>query len=242
MLEAIEKLLILQDRDRKLARVKNELARIEPERNQLQSRAASTQSSLDAAKLRTKQIESQRKDLELEVEAQKQKIAKYSIQQFETKKNDEFKAIGNEIETCKATITKIEDKEIELMEQAEAAQKEVAVAMQAANEAKKHVDGQITELAGREENLKKELAELTTNREELASAVDEDARSRYERLLKNKGENVVVGIQHGVCGGCHMKFPQQIVLSCRREEGIVTCPNCGRILYYTRDMDLAVAD
>ena len=57
-----------------------------------------------------------------------------------------------------------------------------------------------------------------------------------------KGGNVIVGIQHGVCGGCHMKFPQQIVLSCRREEEIVTCPNCGRILYYTRDMDLAVAD
>lgn len=242
MLEAIEKLLILQDRDRKIARVQDELARIEPERQQLKSRASNTQASLDAAKLRGKQIESQRKDLELEVEAQKQKIAKYSVQQFETKKNEEFKAIGHEIETCKASITKIEDKELELMEQAEAAQKEVAAAMQTANDAKKHVDGQITDLNGREENLTKELAELTTNREELASAVDEDARSRYERLLKNKGENVVVGIQHGVCGGCHMKFPQQIVLSCRREEAIVTCPNCGRILYYTRDMDLAVAD
>jgi hypothetical protein len=242
MLEAIEKLLILQDRDRKISRVKNELERIAPERQQLQTRASQTQSSLDAAKLRVKQIESQKKDLELEVEAQKQKIAKYSIQQFETKKNDEFKAIGHEIENCKATITKIEDKEIELMEQAEAAQKDVAAASQTANEAKKHVDGQVAELAAREENLKKEFEELTVNREELASAVDEDTRSRYERLLKNKGENVVVGIQHGVCGGCHMKFPQQVVLSCRREESIVTCPNCGRILYYTRDMDLAVAD
>ncbi len=242
MLESIEKLLILQDRDRKLARVKNELARIEPERQQLQGRAASTQSSLDAAKLRGKQIESQRKDLELEVEAQKSKIAKYSIQQFETKKNEEFKAIGHEIETCKANITKIEDKEIELMEQAEAAQKDVVAATQVAQEAKKHLDGQIADLNGREENLKKEFLELTANREELASAVEESAYSRYERLLKNKGENVVVGIQHGVCGGCHMKFPTQIVLSCKREEEIVTCPNCGRILYYTRDMDMVVAD
>lgn len=242
MLESIEKLLILQDRDRKISRVKNELARIEPERRELQSRAANTQTSLDAAKLRVKKIETERKDLELQVEAQKQKIAKYSIQQFETKKNEEFKAIGHEIESCKKTITEIEDKEIELMEQAEAAQKEVVAATQLASEAKKHVDGQITELNGREENLKKELDELSANREELAAAVDESARSRYERLLKQKGENVVVGIQHGVCGGCHMKFPQQIVVSCRREEELVTCPNCGRILYYTRDMDLAVAD
>src|SRR5690606_4379649 len=115
-------------------------------------------------------------------------------------------------------------------------------ATQVANEAKKQIEEQIENLNGRESNLTKELAELTANREELALAVDEAARSRYERLLKNKGGNVVVGIQHGVCGGCHMKFPTQIVVSCKREDEIVTCPNCGRILYYTRDMDMAVAD
>ncbi|MEO7298021.1 MAG: C4-type zinc ribbon domain-containing protein [Verrucomicrobiota bacterium] len=242
MLESIEKLLVLQDRDRNIAHVKEELERIPPERQFLQARAHQTQASLDAAKLRVKQIESQRKDLELEVDAQKQKIAKYSIQQFETKKNDEFKAIGNEIGTCKANITKIEDQQLDLMEKAEAAQKEVATSNQAASEAKKHVDGQIADLDGREENLKKELAELLVNRETLAEAVEEGARARYDRLVKNKGGNVVVGIQHGVCGGCHMKFPIQIVLSCKREEDIITCPNCGRILYYTRDMDMAVAD
>ena len=94
----------------------------------------------------------------------------------------------------------------------------------------------------REENLKKELAELESNREELLAAVDENARSRYERLLKNKGATVVVGVQHGVCGGCHMKLPAQILVSCQAQQELVTCINCGRILYYTRDMDLAVAD
>ncbi len=242
MLESIEKLLVLQDRDRKIAHLKEELARIEPERQLLNSRASSTQASLEAAKLRGKQIESQRKDLELEAEAQKQKIEKYSIQQFQTKKNEEFKAIGHEIDSCKAAIIKLEDKQLELMEQAEAAHQQIVAATQSAQEAKKQVDGQIADLAGREENSKKDLEELSTHREDLATAVEEGARARYERLLKNKGGNVVVGIQHGVCGGCHMKFPTQIILSCKREEEIVACPNCGRILYFTRDMDMVVAD
>jgi predicted nucleic acid-binding Zn-ribbon protein len=86
------------------------------------------------------------------------------------------------------------------------------------------------------------LAELESNREQISMAVDEGARSRYERLVKNKGTNVVVGVQHGVCGGCHMRLPTQILVSCRAQQEIVTCINCGRILYYTRDMDLAVAD
>jgi hypothetical protein len=65
---------------------------------------------------------------------------------------------------------------------------------------------------------------------------------RYERLRKSKGEKVVVGVAHGVCGGCHMRLPAQILVSCQAEQEIVTCPNCGRLLYYTRDMSLAVAD
>jgi predicted nucleic acid-binding Zn-ribbon protein len=83
---------------------------------------------------------------------------------------------------------------------------------------------------------------LQTGREELAAAVEETARVRYERLMKSKGENVVVGVQHGVCGGCHMKLPAQILVTCRSQQEIVACINCGRILYYTRDMALAAAE
>ena len=242
MFEAIEKLLILQDRDRKLRHVRDELMRVEPERRDLLSKATSAQSGLESAKHRGKQIESDRKKLELDAEALKEKIEKYSIQQFQTKKNEEFKALGNEIVTCKNGITKLEDQQIELMEQAEGALKEISAATVTANEAKKRVDQQMENLAAREGNLKKELAELEANRNELAEAVESHILDRYERLLSTKGGNVVVGIEHGVCGGCHMKFPTQVIVSCKQGQEIVTCPNCARILYYTRDMDLAVAD
>jgi uncharacterized protein len=242
MFEPIEKLLILQDRDRKIRRVRGELAHIEPQRQSFRSKASGAQAALEAARNRVKQIESDRKALELEVEAKKQLIIKYANQQLQTRKNEEYRALTHEIDMCKEEIHKIEDKEIELMEQAEAAQKEVAKATQAANEAKKILDEQIAQLDARETNLKTELADLETNREELASAVDESTRGRYERLVRNKGENVVVGVQHGVCGGCHMKLPAQILVTCQAQQELVTCTNCGRILYYTRDMDLAVAE
>jgi predicted nucleic acid-binding Zn-ribbon protein len=242
MLDTIEKLLILQDRDRKIHRVQQELAQIAPERESLRGRASSTQTQLDAAKTRVKQIESERKQLELDVEAKKTQINKYANQQLETRKNEEYRALAHEIQTCKGDITKIEDREIVLMEQTEVAQKEVARANSAANEAKKLADSQIAELGQREENFKKELATLQSGRAELASAVDEVARNRYERLLKSKGDTAVVGIDHGVCGGCHMKLQQQLIVSCQAQKEIVTCSSCGRILYYTRDMDLTGGD
>jgi len=242
MLEIIEKLLVLQDRDRKINRVQQELAHIGPERETFRTRATASQAQLDAAKSRVKQLESDRKQLELEVEGKKTQIEKYANQQLQTRKNEEYRALAHEIETCKADIMKIEDKEIVLMEQAEAAQREVVRATLEANAAKKMVEDQIAQLGQREENLKKDLAEMQQGRAELAAAVDPSALNRFERLFKSKGDNVVVGVHHGVCGGCHMKLPAQILVSCQGQKELVACSNCGRILYYTRDMALAAAD
>ena len=242
MQEIIEKLLVLQDRDRKLLRVTQELAHIGPERESLKAKAASTQTALEAAKLSVKKIESERKQRDLEIEGKKAQIEKYLNQQLLTRKNEEYKALTHEIEMAKEVIFKIEDAQIVLMEQAEVAQKNVITATAEAAAAKKLVDDQIGLLNQREENLKKEFTELTSSREQLASAVDDSTRSRYERLFKSKGENVVVTVEHSACGGCHMKLPTQIVTNTRAQGELVTCPNCGRILYFTRDMSLTAAD
>jgi uncharacterized protein len=242
MLDTIEKLLILQDRDQKISRQQGELARIEPERQMLKVKDTNAQAALESAKLRVRELESARKDLELEVETKKQAIVRYANQQFQTRKNEEYRALQHEIDGCKEAIFGIENQEIELMEQGEAAQKEVLQATQTGKEIRKLVDEQLALLAAREDNLKKDLATLQTDRETLAAAVDEVARSRYERLVRSKGESVVVGIQHGVCGGCHMRVPPQLLVTCQGEKELVSCSNCGRILYYTSDMSLVVAE
>src|SRR6266487_1707676 len=164
MLDVIEKLLVLQDRDRNIRRVQGELAHIEPERQVFKAKFAGTQTQLENAKHRVKQTESERKHLELDVEAKQQQIERYANQQLQTRKNEEYRALAHEIETCKAEITKIEDQEIELMEQAEEAQKEVGRLTRESDEAKKLVEEQVARLGEREQNLRKELAELVSNR------------------------------------------------------------------------------
>lgn len=242
MREVIEKLLILQDRDRKLIRVQGELDHIEPERQAFLRKAAGSQTAMDAARQRLKEIETQRKSLELDVQAKKEQILRYANQQFQTRKNEEYRALQLEIDNTKAAIFSIENQEIELMEQAEAAQREVARASEAAAATKQLMDGQIAQLNAREQSLKAELAQVSGLRAQQAHAIDETTRAKYERLLKSKGSNVVVGVQHGVCGGCHMRLPPQLLVACQAYKELVTCINCGRILYYTRDMDMAVAE
>ena len=108
MLDVIEKLLVLQDRDRKILQTKDELAHVEPERRDFQARTTGSQAKLDAAKLRVKHLESDRKKIELDVEAKQQQSDKYATQQLQTKKNEEYRALQNEIENCKKAIGVLE--------------------------------------------------------------------------------------------------------------------------------------
>ncbi|MBI5388443.1 MAG: hypothetical protein HZA90_27580 [Verrucomicrobia bacterium] len=242
MLDVIKNLLALQDRDRKLMQVREELSRLEPERHTYTTKAAGTQARLDAVRLQAKHIESDRKKLELDVEAQKQLIEKYSLQQFQTRKNEEYRALTHEIDTCKATISGLEDQILELMEQGDVAQRETTLSNHEAQETKKLVEGRLAEIAKREDELRQQLSALEAGRNQLAAAVDEPVRLRYERLFKSKGNNVVVGIQRGVCGGCHMQLQRQTVVSCQAGQEVVACPNCGRILFFTPDMDTTVVE
>jgi predicted nucleic acid-binding Zn-ribbon protein len=242
MQEVIEKLLILQDRDRRILRTKEQLSRIQPEQAMLQTGADQSKAAADAAKLRLKQIEADRKQLELDVDTKKGQIEKYALQQFQTKKNEEYRALAHEMDAARAAIVGIEDRQLELMQQAEDVQREVTAATRQADEIRKTTEGQLKELTAREKNLSDELAELESNRTQLTDGIDSNTLYRYDRLLRSKGDNAVVGIEHGVCGGCHMKFPIQLTVACQAAKEIVSCPNCGRILYYTRDMDMVVAE
>src|ERR1043166_1146119 len=159
MLPVFENLLILQDRDRKIMRVEAELANIGPERAGIEAKAKDAQTALEAAKTKAKQLESERKRLELEVDSKKQQIEKYSLQQFQTKKNEEYRALAHEIETCKQAISKLEDQQLEFMEQIEGAQKAAQNAAAQTTQLVKAIEEQKAGLATKELRLKKELDE-----------------------------------------------------------------------------------
>ena len=74
--------------------------------------------------------------------------------------------------------------------------------------------------------------------------MDEGARSRYERLLKNKGATVVVGVQHGVCGGWPQRLPAKHSYCVNPGgEELGTGTGCGRILnQHAGTWGLAAAD
>ena len=233
MLPSIERLLILQDRDQKIRILRLELKNLPAERASLDSNLAAGSSRLDTAKQRARDVELEKKKLEVEAQTKRDSIAKFKTQQFQTRKNEEFQALSNEIKRFEGDIEKIEDRELELMEEAEKMKVTVAEAEKHHSQTRAHTDRQITEIEGKVKAIETQLAELEAEREKLGEGIDEDLLYQYNKLFVNKGGLAVVALEHETCMGCHMKLTTQTAVRVKGSKEILNCEQCGRILYYS---------
>ena len=231
MLEAIEKLLALQDRDQRLRTLRLELQSIPTEIAAKQKLIQDAANRLDAARSRSKAIEVEKKALEVEIAAKRDQIARYKTQQLQTRKNEEYSALSHEIENAERAISAIEDKELVLMEEAEGLAPQLAAADKAHAEDKAKYDAQIATIREKEGNLKTRIDEMAASRAGLLEGIDEDLVERYDRLFDTKNARAVVAVEHDVCTGCHMKVTAQTSLALRSDKAIVSCPQCGRLLH-----------
>jgi uncharacterized protein len=230
MLPEIEKLLVLQDRDRKIRVLKQELKLAPLERKELDEKLADAVKKLEAVKLKAKEMEVERKKLENEVLTKRDSINRFQTQKFQTRKNEEFQALNNEIKRYEGEIQGLEDRELDLMESGDKAKAEIAATDKETQAVKAQVERQVADIAAKIDAVAVQLKELEAERANLASEVDEELLDTFNRLFANKNE-AVVSLEHGVCMGCHMSVTTQTVVRVKGNREIVHCEQCGRILY-----------
>ena len=231
ILPAVTQLLVIQDRDRKLRQLKIELKNAPLEKKAMDTRLATASATLDASKLKAKEIEVKRKELENEVRARDDRIGKYEQQKLATKKNDEYQAYDHAIESLRKEIAGIEDKEMELMEAAEAQKPVIAAAEKEAADTRALVQRQVADIEAKVIAIEAQVAEIQADRDKLASAVDEELLDDYQRLFDRKDALAVAALVNEVCQGCHVKSQTHIVNSVKAAKVVTTCLNCARILY-----------
>ena len=233
MQQEIERLLILQDRDQKLRILRLELKNLPGERASLDSGLTASAKNLDETKQKMREIELEKKKLEGDAQAKRDSIGKFKSQQFQTRKNEEFQALTNEIKRYEGDIVKIEDREIELMEDAERFKTTVSEAEKLHAATKAHTERQLGEISGKIQAIEAQVAGLEAERAKLAEGIDEDLLYQYNKLFVNKAGLAVVALEHETCMGCHMKLTTQTAVRVRGMKDIVNCEQCGRILYYS---------
>ena len=227
----LEQLLVLQDRQQKIKQIQTEVETLPFQKKSLDAQLAVSMAGVEMLKQKARRVEMDRKKLELDVGTRTESISRLKTQQYQTRKNDEFQAIGHEIERYENEIRKIEDEELELMMEADKLRVDLGVEEKKAATVKESVARQTADLSAKAKTLESRLEELTKERAEIAGKIDEDLLGRFERLFKSKGDAVVVPLEHEVCTGCHMKVTTQTAHRAKAGKEIVSCENCGRILY-----------
>jgi len=228
----VEALLILQERDVRVAALTGELESLPDQIETVEDDLAARAAKFDTLKNMTRQIEADRKKLDLEVQTKQTAIARYRSQQQQTRKNEEFAALNHEIEHAEKDISALEDQELELMEAYDKGlvvvaegQKELAVFQEKSKQKKADLEKRTTVVTA-------ELAAAKEKQAEAEKTVEPDDLSRYRRILKSKKDVALVPINGGACGGCHMKLTSQTVLSAKGGENLTACENCGRLVYW----------
>jgi hypothetical protein len=230
----LEKLLILQDRDAKRLGLEATLKAVPRDIAAVEGKIAGEKAAIETARLELRELESNKKIIETEIGSAEDKLAKYRTQQSLVRKNEEFKALGHEIETTQATIGEWEGKELEVMYKIDEAKKKFAAAEAVLKANIAGHEGRIRTLKERETSL---IAELKAAQLEVITArgpLAEPELKIYDRIAA-KGMPACVPIRGGKCGGCHLKVSSEVESAARGKSSdgkLATCDQCGRLVYW----------
>ena len=228
----LDRLLEVQDRDRKIAQLVRESKDIPARKAEIESRLNAQRESLAAAQDELKKKTATTHQIEVDIESLKEKITKFREQQFQIKSNDDYRTLEKEIGDTQDRIRALEDQELVVMEEADEQRKLIAEREADLKREDSVVQQDITALDKRAESIEGEIHDLQIDREALAKDVESDWLRRYERIMKHVGDFAVVTVENGSCGGCHMNLPPQVVNDAKKTLSLTLCDFCGRILYW----------
>ncbi len=232
----IQALLILQDRDLKRQGLEAQLKAVPGDIAQVERKVAAEKAAIEAARQEVRELETKKKLLETEIGSAEAKVGQYRTQQLSIRKNDEYQAMGHQIETTMAQIADLEGQELEVMYAIDEAKKRFAAAEA---ELKANIAGHEARIATLREREKSVSAELAAVQAEVLAArapVDALKLRIYDRIA-TRNLPAVVAIHAGKCGGCHLKVSSEVESAARGKTvdplaQLPTCDQCGRIVYW----------
>jgi predicted nucleic acid-binding Zn-ribbon protein len=232
----LEKLLILQDRDLRRRSLEAQLRAIPQEIALVEQKIAGEKAAIDAARLELKQLEIKKKDLETEIGSAEGKLGKYRTQQSQVRKNDEYQALGHEIETTEKAIGVLEEQELEVMYAIDEGKKKFAAAEAVLKANISGHENRIKTLRERETSLGLELKTAQAEEAAAREPIGEPRLKVYDRIAV-RNMPAVVAVSGGKCGGCHLKVSSEVESAARGKGAdatspLPTCDQCGRIVYW----------
>jgi predicted nucleic acid-binding Zn-ribbon protein len=228
----LERLIALQklvsaahDAERRLAE--------EPEREKvLEERLETARRRVAADKARLADNQTARRAVEKDVALHQGRLSKFREQAMAVKTNQEYHAVQKEIAFAQGEIKTIEDKILELMVEADDLTASVKRAEAELASEQKAVDADRRLMATELVAMKSSLERIAGERAEVVRGLGAKALAIFELVLRRRNGVAVAPARDGICTVCHVRLRPQVFNTILRNDQIIQCDSCQRILYH----------
>jgi uncharacterized protein len=230
----LERLIRLQQLETFAETARRTIAELPERVAALDLRLASARAAVDSAQQRLAANQSARRTAEKELSTQQARLSKYKDQLMEVKTNKEYQAMQKEIEVVQKEIRQLEDRILERMIEAD----EIAAAVKQAEAGLTvdlaQIEAERQKLEGEARALQAELEKVAARRQALVSEIPASVMATFELLIGRRG-TAVVEARDGHCTACHVRLRPQAFNDLRRNDSLMQCDSCQRILYFKED-------
>jgi hypothetical protein len=232
MLPDLERIVALQKLDSAAHDAERRLGEAPARQAAFDARLEAARAQVAAAKERLAENQNARRTIEKDVAVHQGRLSKYRDQLMSVKTNVEYQAMQKEIEFAQTEVKAHEDQILERMLEADdltsalkRADAELAAEQKAIDADRK---SDTAELA----TVKDLLARITSERGELVAALDPQVLAVFDRVSRRRNGVAVAEARGGICTICHVRLRPQVFNTVRRNEAIIQCDHCNRILYF----------
>jgi len=197
---------------------------------ELESQLGAARGAVEVERTRLAEIERQKKALEEQLAADKDKVKKWEGRLTEQRSTREYSALAREIDIAKKQNETAAEEVVELARQAESARSVIAEREASFKTAETALVGQMQTIRAQMADIDARRKNLEEKRADAAKSVPAGILRKYDVIQKRR-TTAIVPVIGGTCQGCHMNIPPQLNNELRATGRIDTCPSCFRMIY-----------
>lgn len=241
MRESLFNLLELQEIDSEIYALRRSQTDFPEEIERLKGELDIARESLQAKQQRAEEIGKKHRVMELELEAIEADLKKHQDRLYDVKTNKEYDALQHELEALQTRKNAQETAILEVIQTGEELKSKVAEDETHFLDLEKKRQERIDELTGQLNAIEATVKSWDAKRGLIEPLVERRSLGVYNRIRKVvKGGIAIVIIKKGSCGGCYRKLSPQRMVEARRCTAIIRCENCGRIMVWKEEEEVAV--
>ena len=233
--EQLELLWELQKIDLELKGIKEEKDRYPKEMKKLDEKQKIEKERVQKEKERVESLEKIRRQKEGHLNLEQEKIKRAEGRMSEAKTNKEYQALLSEIDAIKEANGRMEEEILQVLDEIDELKKDLSKREKEVGTTLEKIETERKKIQEKMAHDEKLWSEQMERREILSKQIESKLFKIYNTLKEKRQGVGVVNVKNETCQGCFVNVPPQMFIEVQKNNALIRCPNCNRILFWDRD-------